>query len=95
MTYVPACPSAFVADHHRLSQTGYGTLRAQGVDMLQAFNQLPAPISGVQELGTVRRKTAAGPLPVSEWAGYADVYPITKLVTCARRIPKRGLVPPL
>jgi hypothetical protein len=95
LSYVPACPSAFISDHWQLNSTGYGTLRAQGLAMLFSFNALPAPIAGVQELGTVQRKSASGPLPASRWVGYADVYPVTKLVTCRRRLPKRGPVLPL
>lgn len=95
ISYVPCCPSAFVQDHWRLSQTGYGTLRAQGLDMLSALNELPAPISGHQTVGTVRRKSSSGPLAASEFVAFEDVYPVEKLVTIARRIPPRGALLPL
>jgi hypothetical protein len=83
-----------VSDHWRLNETGYGTLREQGLELLHNLDALPGPLGQTQEVGTLLRKTAGGPLSASEFVGYNDVFPILKLVTIGRRIPpSRNLLP--
>jgi hypothetical protein len=84
-----------VSDHWRLNETGYSTLRAQGVEMLNALYALPGPASTTQTPGTLLRRSASGPLSVSEFVGYNDVFPILKLVTIGRRVPPSRNVLPL
>ena len=94
ITYLPATPSAYIANHYQLSSIGQGNVRDNAINALQQINLLPAPVGGTQEMGTVFRKTVAGPLGASQFHGFADATYIRKLATCGRRIPPSGSLPP-
>lgn len=93
-TYLPGTPSAFVDGHWQLNETGLNTVRDQALLFMQAVNRLTGPDGSLCELGTLRRKTGAGPLPASLFVGYTDVFSMSKLCTVGRRIPsRRGVLP--
>lgn len=95
ITYVPATPDLFVDRGYRLSATGWGTLRANGTDLYNALNALPAPSGGTQAVGVVNRSRSGIPLSVATFTPYIGVVPTPKVVTIRRRIPSGRRVSPL
>jgi hypothetical protein len=85
VTHLPGFPDAFSDDHRTLNALGWGTVSADAVTWLAAVNAIVSPAGGNCVLGTLHRRTALAPLPVSTFSPAIGVVPGTKIATLDRR----------
>lgn len=92
---IPACPDIFVTENRQLSQVGLGNLLALTEAIVAWAAGLTGPTAGDVLLGTLQRRTVAGPLPSATFSPAAALTPSQRVERLGRRLPRSGQVSPI
>ena len=85
---VPGCPDDFIDDNWRLSNAGVSQLHTLANDLTDWARVQTGPTGLPLVLGTLQRRTSAGPLPAAQFDPAVMVVPSFRVEVLSRRLPK-------
>lgn len=89
---IPGTPDVFVSDGYRLTLEGRDNLQVLCDQLANWVASVTGPAGSPVLIGTLSRRTTAGPLPAAAFTPTQGIIPSLRVERLSRRMPRRGYV---